>query len=341
MMKRIMIGTDGNGLTENTGINRNRDGKQNSAGNEAAERRAHEVATAANSQSISGTLLGPVQIRELAAKLGVHPTKTLGQNFVHDAASVRRIVRDAGVRAGDLVLEIGPGLGSLTLALLETGALVSAVEIDPLLAGQIAATVKNNMPAAANNFAVRLLDALEVSGEESLAVPAACTSEKYHPGKLVANLPYNVAVPILLTLLEVLPSIESFTVMVQAEVADRLAAEPGSRTYGVPSVKANWYGRLWRGAKISRNVFWPVPNVDSALVHFVRGAHPEGVAREAVFAVIDAAFAQRRKTLRAALSSWAGSGVRAEEILVAAGIDPKRRGETLTIDEFVQIAKCS
>ncbi|XCB30997.1 16S rRNA (adenine(1518)-N(6)/adenine(1519)-N(6))-dimethyltransferase RsmA [Arcanobacterium hippocoleae] len=293
-------------------------------------------------------LLGPTQIREIAAELDIRPTKTLGQNFVHDGSTVRRIVRDAGVQAGDKVLEIGPGLGSLTLALLETGAYVSAVEIDPKLAKQISKTVAANLPDTAANFAVQLLDALEVTGADSLAVPpsyrelpgsAETGPVQFIPANLVANLPYNAAVPILLTLLEVIPSLEKFTVMVQAEVADRLAAEPGSRTYGVPSVKANWYGRVWRGAKISRNVFWPVPNVDSALVHFQRKPQPESIAREKVFAVVDAAFAQRRKTLRAALSGWAGSGARAEEILTAAKIDPKRRGETLTVAEFAEIAK--
>lgn len=302
---------------------------------------ANEGTSEKENAMLSGTLLGPVQIRELAQQLGVRPTKTLGQNFVHDASSVRRIVRDAEVIAGDAVLEIGPGLGSLTLAILETGAFLSAVEIDPVLAKQIEKTVAKNMPAASGNFAVREMDALAVRSAADLALPAVCAQklQRFEPTKLVANLPYNVAVPILLTLLEALPSVESFTVMVQAEVADRLAAKPGSRTYGVPSAKANWYGKLWRGAKISRNVFWPVPNVDSALVHFSRQAPPVGVSREAVFAVIDAAFAQRRKTLRAALLQWAGSGVRAEEILIAAGIDPKRRGETLNIAEFVEIAK--
>lgn len=293
-------------------------------------------------QMLAGTLLGPVQIRELAQQLGVRPTKTLGQNFVHDASSVRRIVRDAKVQAGEAVLEIGPGLGSLTLAILETGAYLSAVEIDPVLARQISQTVAKNMPMASENFAVQEMDALAVRTPADLALPpkyAQNGKQRFEPTKLVANLPYNVAVPILLTLLEVFPSIESFTVMVQAEVADRLAAQPGSRTYGVPSVKANWYGRLWRGAKISRNVFWPVPNVDSALVHFARQTQPIGVSREEVFTLIDAAFAQRRKTLRAALSDWAGSSARAEEILLLAGIDPKRRGETLTIDEFVDIAR--
>lgn len=289
--------------------------------------------------SFSGGLLGPVQIRQLATKLGLKPTKTRGQNFVHDAGTVRRIVRDSGVQAKDAVLEIGPGLGSLTLALLETGAYVSAIEIDSLLAGQISQTVAKCLPKTEKNFSVQLMDALAITGVEDFAVPAAYPEEKYFPTKLVANLPYNVAVPIILTLLEAVPSIADFTVMVQMEVADRLAAKPGSRTYGVPSVKANWYGQVWRGAKISRNIFWPIPNVDSALVHFSRHKQPSGVNRENVFAVIDAAFAQRRKTLRAALSDWAGSAMKAEEILTQAGIDPKRRGETLTIEEFVEIAR--
>lgn len=293
-----------------------------------------------------GGLLGPVKIRQLADALGIRPTKTLGQNFVHDAGTVRRIVRDAGVHAGDAVLEVGPGLGSLTLAILEAGALLSAVEIDPPLAGALPTTIADMMPTAVDRFAVLNRDALDISAPTDLAVPvdwstteAGKGGEPYAPTHLVANLPYNVAVPVLLTLLEAIPSLKTITVMVQLEVADRLAAVPGSRVYGVPSVKANWYARVWRGAKISRNVFWPVPNVDSALVHFEVRPQPQGVARESVFAVVDAAFAQRRKTLRAALGNWAGTPAQAEDILLAAGIDPSRRGETLTIDKFVAIAR--
>ncbi|NLI04467.1 MAG: 16S rRNA (adenine(1518)-N(6)/adenine(1519)-N(6))-dimethyltransferase RsmA, partial [Actinomycetaceae bacterium] len=294
--------------------------------------------------SVPGTLLGPAKIRQLADTLGIRPTKTLGQNFVHDAGTVRRIVRDAGIVAGDQVLEVGPGLGSLTLALLETGALVSAVEIDPPLAQALPHTVAELMPSASDNFAVLTGDALDISGPEDLAVPTAVTAltgTDFAPRHLVANLPYNVAVPVLLTLLAALPTLETVTVMVQLEVADRLAAEPGSRTYGVPSVKARWYAQPWRGAKISRNVFWPVPNVDSALVHLRRRSEPSGVAREKVFEIVDAAFAQRRKTLRAALSAWAGSPARAEDIIRAAGIDPKLRGERLDIDGFVALARAA
>ncbi|MGV9182971.1 16S rRNA (adenine(1518)-N(6)/adenine(1519)-N(6))-dimethyltransferase RsmA [Arcanobacterium canis] len=282
-------------------------------------------------------LLGPVQIRELAQRLGVSPTKVLGQNFVHDSGSVRKIVRDAGVSDSSRVLEVGPGLGSLTLALLETGAEVSAVEIDPPLAAALEDTVVEFAPEAKERFAVILRDAMTITGPDSLAVPSV-SSAPFTPTHLVANLPYNVAVPILLTALETLPSLESITVMVQLEVAERLAAKPGSRVYGVPSVKAAWYADVSRGAKISRNVFWPVPNVDSALVHMTRREHPRGASRDAVFEVIDAAFAQRRKTLRAALSPWAGSPASAEEILVRAGIDPKQRGEKLQIADFVKIA---
>ncbi|MDP9801208.1 16S rRNA (adenine1518-N6/adenine1519-N6)-dimethyltransferase [Arcanobacterium wilhelmae] len=283
-------------------------------------------------------LLGPVQIRELAERLGVSPTKVLGQNFVHDSGSVRKIARDAAVTASSRVLEVGPGLGSLTLALLETGAQVSAVEIDPPLAAALPTTVAEFAPEARENFAVVLRDAMTIAGPQSLAVPPASSEAGvFEPTHLVANLPYNVAVPILLTALEALPSLESVTVMVQLEVADRLAAKPGSRVYGVPSVKAAWYADVSRGAKISRNVFWPVPNVDSALVHMERRAEPEGARREDVFEVIDAAFAQRRKTLRAALGAWAGSPAAAEEILVRAGIDPKQRGEKLEIGDFVRI----
>lgn len=302
-------------------------------------------------------LLGPSDIRALADLLGVRPTKALGQNFVHDAGTVRRIVREAGVREGDAVLEVGPGLGSLTLALLEAGAHVSAVEIDERLARQLPTTVTERMPEAAQRCALICRDALDIEGARALAVPAAWGSEPFAPTRLVANLPYNVAVPVILTLLEVLPSLNTVTVMVQTEVAERLAAAPGTRTYGVPSAKAAWYGTARLGSKISRAVFWPEPNVDSSLVHLVRygvedtrnsacvstrkasEAIAEGVEREVVFDVIDAAFAQRRKTLRAALASWAGSPTRAEEILVAAGIDPKLRGEKLSIADFAAIAR--
>ncbi len=286
-------------------------------------------------------LLTPSDIRELATALNKRPTKTLGQNFVHDAGTVRRIVRDAGVHSRDAVLEIGPGLGSLTLALLETGAYVSAVEIDPILAGALPTTVVARLPEAEPRFAVRLMDAMEISGPEVLAVPEAwggADGQVFEPRHLVANLPYNVAVPVILTLLEKLPSLETVLVMVQAEVADRLAAGPGSRTYGVPSVKAAWYADAARGAKVSRTVFWPVPNVDSALVSLTRHPILTDTPREEVFAVVDAAFAQRRKTLRAALASWAGSPAHAEEILVEAGVSPQARGEKLGVHEFIAIA---
>lgn len=283
-------------------------------------------------------LLTPSDIRQLATALNKRPTKSLGQNFVHDGGTVRRIVRDAGVQSGDAVLEIGPGLGSLTLALLETGAYVSAVEIDPVLAGALPATVEARMPQAAHRFAVQLMDAMEISGAEALAVPEAWDGDVFEPHRLVANLPYNVAVPVILTLLETLPSLETVLVMVQAEVADRLAAGPGSRTYGVPSVKAAWYADAARGAKVSHTVFWPVPNVDSALVSLTRHPVLTDTPREEVFAVVDAAFAQRRKTLRAALAPWAGSPARAEEILVEAGVSPQDRGEKLGIREFIAIA---
>lgn len=283
-------------------------------------------------------LLSPTDIRALAAELHKRPTKTLGQNFVHDAGTVRRIVREAGVQPDDSVLEIGPGLGSLTLALLETGAAVSAVEIDPVLAGALPATIAAHMPEAGDRFAVQLMDAMDVSGPESLATPSSSQKTTLEPDILVANLPYNVAVPILLTLLERLPGLKRALVMVQAEVADRLAAGPGSRIYGVPSLKAAWYADVTRGSKVARTVFWPVPNVDSALVSFVRRPLRTSTPRETVFAVIDAAFAQRRKTLRAALSTWAGSGAQAEAILRAANVSPQARGEQLTIEDFIAIA---
>ena len=279
-------------------------------------------------------LLGPTEVRGLSQALGIRPTKTLGQNFVHDAGTVRRIVKSAGVRPDDTVLEIGPGLGSLTLALLETGARVIAVEIDPALARALPVTVADRMPQAAGRLSLIEADALSITGPQSL------DETGNPPTRLVANLPYNVAVPVLLTALEALPSLESVTVMVQSEVADRLAAEPGSRTYGVPSLKAAWYAAARRTLTISRHVFWPVPNVDSALVELVRRRPPATRAtREQVFAVVDAAFAQRRKTLRKALAKLAGGADAAESALRAAGIDPARRGETLDITAFAALAE--
>lgn len=278
----------------------------------------------------SDALLGPADVRELADVLGVRPTKQRGQNFVIDANTVRRIVRTAGVRPDDVVVEVGPGLGSLTLALLEAADRVVAVEIDDVLAGALPATVAARMPARADRFALVHSDAMRVT---ELPGPP--------PTALVANLPYNVAVPVLLHMLETFPSIERTLVMVQAEVADRLAAPPGSKVYGVPSVKANWYAEVKRAGSIGRNVFWPAPNVDSGLVSLVRRAEPlkTTAARREVFAVVDAAFAQRRKTLRAALAGWAGSAAAAETALVAAGVSPQARGESLSVEEFVRIAE--
>jgi 16S rRNA (adenine1518-N6/adenine1519-N6)-dimethyltransferase len=275
-------------------------------------------------------LLGPAEIRSLAATLGVRPTKALGQNFLHDANTIRRIVRVAGVSPGEVVVEIGPGLGSLTLGLLESGAWVVAVEIDAVLAGALASTVAAHQPDAAGRLTVVQADALRLT---ELPDP--------QPSALVANLPYNVAVPVVLHLLESLPSVQRGLVMVQAEVADRLAAPPGSRTYGVPSVKAAWYAAAERAGTVPRAVFWPVPNVDSGLVRLTRRAPPvvpDGVTRTDVFTVIDQAFAQRRKMLRSALASWAGSPAAAETVLRAAGIDPAARGETLDVTAFARIA---
>lgn len=277
-------------------------------------------------------LLGPAQVRGLAQALGVRPTKTLGQNFVHDAATVRRIVRSAGVGAQDCVLEVGPGLGSLTLALLETGASVVAVEIDPRLARALAVTTADRMPAAQGRLSVIEADALGITGPEDLGGA--------RPTLMVANLPYNIAVPVVLTALEALPGLERITVMVQAEVADRLAAAPGSRTYGVPSAKAAWYARARRTLTIPRRVFWPVPHVDSALVELTRREPPATTAtRQEVFALIDAAFSQRRKTLRKALAPLAGSTRAAGAALQAAGIDPAQRGERLDITAFAALAE--
>ena len=276
----------------------------------------------------SDGLLGAADVRELAERLGVRPTKQRGQNFVIDGNTVRRIVRLAGVGADDVVVEVGPGLGSLTLALLPHVARVVAVEIDDVLASALQPTVADRRPDLVERLEVVHADALAVS---ALPGPA--------PTAVVANLPYNVSVPVLLHLLETFPSIERVLVMVQLEVADRLAAGPGSKVYGVPSVKARWYGDVSRVGTVGRSVFWPAPNVDSGLVSVVRGAPPETTAsREEVFAVVDAAFAQRRKTLRAALATWAGSASAAEVTLRAAGIDPSARGEMLDVSDFARLA---
>jgi 16S rRNA (adenine1518-N6/adenine1519-N6)-dimethyltransferase len=269
---------------------------------------------------VSSALLGPAGIRELADALGVRPTKTLGQNFLHDANTIRRIVRTAALEPAEHVLEIGPGLGSLTLGLLSAGHPVTAVEIDPLLA---------------RSLQERLPDVSIVVGD-ALRVPVPG-----EPTAMVANLPYNVAVPVVLHLLERVPTLRTALVLVQAEVADRLAAPPGSKVYGVPSVKAAWYATATRAGAVSRTVFWPVPNVDSGLVRLVRRDPPETTASRAeVFAVIDAAFAQRRKMLRSALAPWAGSATAAETVLRAAGVDPTVRGETLDVTAFARVASC-
>jgi 16S rRNA (adenine1518-N6/adenine1519-N6)-dimethyltransferase len=272
-------------------------------------------------------LLGPAEIRELAARLDVTPTKTLGQNFVHDPNTVRRIVRAASLDPTDVVVEVGPGLGSLTLGLLPAVAHVYAVEIDPALAGQLPATVRDRAPELTARLTVLERDALKLAA-----------SDVDEPTALVANLPYNVAVPVVLHLLAVLPSLRHGLVMVQKEVADRLTAGPGSRTYGVPSAKLAWYASAGTAGRVSPSVFWPVPNVDSGLVAFARRQPPAGADRRDTFAVIDAAFAQRRKTLRAALAGWAGGADRAAGILNTAGVDPGARGESLTIEQFAAIA---
>jgi 16S rRNA (adenine1518-N6/adenine1519-N6)-dimethyltransferase len=275
-------------------------------------------------------LLGPAEIRELAARLGVSPTKELGQNFVHDPNTVRRIVTAAGLAPDDVALEVGPGLGSLTLALLPVAAHVHAVEIDPTLAAALPETAARFAGPDAARLTVHRADALRI-GAAALADPA--------PTALVANLPYNVAVPVVLHLLAELPTLRYGLVMVQKEVADRLVAGPGSKIYGVPSVKLAWHARARAAGRVPPNVFWPVPNVDSGLVAFTRREPPRtDVSRERVFAVIDAAFAQRRKTLRAALAGWAGGADRAAAALTAAGVDPGARGESLTIEQFAAIA---
>ena len=326
-------------------------------------------------------LLGPAEIRQIASRLGIRPAKRLGQNFVIDPGTIRRIVGLADLRPDDVVLEVGPGIGSLTLGLAGAARLVVAVEVDPVLAAELPRTVADRAPGLAGRLEVVAADALSLTGAPAGQAPTA----------LVANLPYNVAVPVVLHLLEALPSIGRALVMVQAEVADRMTARPGSKIYGVPSVKLAWYGSARRAGRVSRTVFWPAPNVDSALVAFTRwpaASDPEassrpggpeassrpggpeassrpggpeassrpggpeassrpggpadlacraGVSREEVFAVIDAAFAQRRKTLRSALAAWAGAPRAAEGVLREAGVDPSLRGEAIGIEQYIRI----
>ena len=275
------------------------------------------------------SLLGAAEIRELAELLDLRPAKSLGQNFVIDGNVCQKIVRVAGVTSDDIALEIGPGLGSLTLALLEVTSSVIAVEIDQRLADRLPITVADHKKDSYN---------LTVINTDALAVHTLPVA----PTVLVANLPYNVSVPVLLHLLEILPSINTGVVMVQAEVADRLAAKPGTKEYGIPSLKASWWAEVSNAGSVSRSIFWPVPGVDSKLVCFKRHETPgDEVMRKGVFQLVDAAFAQRRKMLRAALSAIFGSSAKAEAVLIAAGIDPTLRGESLLIDSFCAIYNAS
>jgi 16S rRNA (adenine1518-N6/adenine1519-N6)-dimethyltransferase len=275
------------------------------------------------------SLLGAAEIRELAEQLDLRPAKSLGQNFVIDGNVCQKIVRVAGVTADDVALEIGPGLGSLTLALLEVTSNVIAVEIDQRLADRLPITVAEHKDSSYK---------LTVINTDALALRELPVA----PTVLVANLPYNVSVPVLLHLLEILPSLNTGVVMVQAEVADRLAAKPGTKEYGIPSLKASWWAQVSGAGSVSRSIFWPVPGVDSKLVSFKRHETPgDAVMRKGVFQLIDAAFAQRRKMLRAALSGIFGSSAKAEAVLIAAGIDPTLRGESLLIDSFCAIYNAS
>ncbi len=274
-------------------------------------------------------LLDPRTLRSLAAELNLRPTKQRGQNFVHDANTVRRIVAASGVTPDDVVLEIGPGLGSLTLGLLEAGAQVTAIEIDTALASRLPRTVAQRLPEASGRLRVIEADALAVT---ELPGPA--------PTAVVANLPYNVSVPVLLHVLARWESAARGLVMVQLEVADRLVAPPGSRTYGVPSVKLAWYAASARVGTVPPTVFWPVPNVESGLVSLTRREPPAtSAARDDVFRVIDAAFGQRRKMLRGALAGLFGSSADAAAALEASGVDPQARGEVLGVTDFARIAE--
>ncbi len=284
--------------------------------------------TLPSAETSEPTLLGATEIRALAASLNITPTKKLGQNFVIDPNTVRRIVTQSHVGANDVVVEIGPGLGSLTLALLPNVSKVVAVEIDSVLAEALPATIALHAPKLKDNLTVINTDAMKI------------VSLPHDPTHLVANLPYNVSVPVVLHFLETFPSIREILVMVQSEVADRMAAGPGSKIYGVPSVKLAWYGDVDKAGSVGRNVFWPAPNVDSGLIRLVRkerNLDPE--LRETLFSIVDAAFGQRRKTLRTALGSALGSPQAVEALLRNAGIDPGLRGEQLSLADFVAIAQ--
>ncbi len=286
-----------------------------------------DAGATATERADAAALLGGRDVRALAERLGLRPTKRLGQNFVTDPNTVRRIVSAARLTSDDVVLEVGPGLGSLTLALLPHAQAVIAVELDPVLAEQLPHTVQARLPGHAHRLTVLHADALRI------------TELPREPTALVANLPYNVAVPVVLHLLEVFPSLTKILVMVQKEVADRLAAGPGSRVYGVPSVKARWHCSVEAAGDVGTSVFWPAPHVESGLVRMTRHEPPECRSEmTAVFSVVDAAFAQRRKTLRAALASLAGSPGAAEAALRAADVDPSTRGEQLSVDDFARVA---
>jgi 16S rRNA (adenine1518-N6/adenine1519-N6)-dimethyltransferase len=289
------------------------------------------------------TLLGATEIRALAERLDVSPTKKWGQNFVRDANTVRKIVTAAKLQAGEAVVEIGPGLGSLTLGLLEQGHPVTAIEIDPRLAAELPATAETH-GASTGMLTVIQADALAVTElpVASTAAATAATAATAGPTAIVANLPYNVSVPVLIHLLETFPTIRRVLVMVQAEVGHRIAADPGSKVYGVPSVKAAWWGDWNVEGTVSRRVFWPEPNVDSVLVGMTAHATPgDEPLRRRTFAIVDAAFGQRRKTLRQALSALAGSTTAAADLCEAAGIDSGARGEQLTLAQFVALASVS
>lgn len=279
---------------------------------------------------IVGASLGAGAIRELASRVGIIPTKKLGQNFVIDPNTVRYIVEQSRINSNSVVVEVGPGLGSLTLRLLEISAHVSAIEIDSRLADQLPITVSEMCPGLLGKLSVLNRDAMQVQLGELTPAPTA----------LIANLPYNVAVPVLLHFLAELPTLTNVLVMVQKEVADRLCAGPGSRTYGIPSVKIQWFGKAEAAGNIGKNVFWPAPNVDSGLVR-VHVTHPHRHIEEDrcdVFHVIDAAFAHRRKTLRAGLADFIGTAPLAEQVLMRAEIDPGARAETLELESFIRLS---
>ena len=270
----------------------------------------------------STDFLGAARVRELLTRHGVTPSRALGQNFVVDPNTIRKTLSVARVSPTDRVLEIGPGAGSLTLGLAASSPSVVAIERDDRLIPLLEEVLSNR-----RNVEIINGDAMEAD----LAATRATS--------VVSNLPYNMAALLVLKVLEEAPEIQSLTVMTQKEVGERLAAGPGTKTYGATSVLVAYFALARVEAQVSRRAFWPVPRVDSVLVRIDRRPEPDQESRQSLFEVVKAAFSQRRKTLRNSLAELAGSASAAEDLIRQAGVDPSRRPETLSLDDFLMLAR--